>query len=135
MYTLCMYEISAEIIRPPSDVTVFLGESAVFECEVDSDFSGWRVNGTPLNRLEPEFRNDLMTPDPLNTEEGNGIIQLIIPGRAEYNGTIVQCVIPGSQESENVTMNVQGKILDSHQVLHRGGPPLSHPRLKISEEF
>ena len=51
------------------------------------------------NRLEPEFRDDLVTPDPLNTEESNTIIQLIITGRAEYNGTRVQCVIPGSQES------------------------------------
>ena len=101
------YKISAEIVQPPSDTTVFLGESAVFECVLNSDFSGWRVNGTPFDRLDLDIRNDLMTPDQPNTKEGNILIQLIIPARAEYNGTRVQCVIPG-HKSENVTMNIQG---------------------------
>ena len=81
----------------------------MFECEFIGDSSFWRVNGTSFNRLELELRNDLMIPGQQNTEEGNILIQLIIPGRAKYNGTRVQCVVSGSQEeSGNVTLNVQG---------------------------
>ena len=82
----------------------------MFVCEVDGGFSAWKVNGTPSNSLELEIRRDLVIPQQQVTEEGNILIQLIIPARAEYNGTRVQCVIPGSQESKNVTMNVQGKF-------------------------
>ena len=100
------YEISTEIVQPPSDTTVFLGDSAVFECEVDGGISGWRVNGTPFNDLAPELRRNLTIPQQQDTEEGNILIQLIIP--AEYNGTRVRCVIAGVQESGVVTLHVQG---------------------------
>ena len=103
-----MYEDSAEIVQPPSDTTVFLRKSAVFKCKVNGGVSFWKVNGTPFNNLELEIRRDLTIPQQQNTEEGNILIQLIIPAKAEYNGTRVQCVIVGSQESENVTLNVQG---------------------------
>ena len=83
----------------------------MFECEVNGGLSGWKVNGTLFNNLELELRNDLTIPKQQDTEEDNILIQLIIPGRARYNRTRLQCVIAGVQESENVTLHVQSKLI------------------------
>ena len=88
---------------------------AVFECEVNGEFAGWRANATPYNSLPTEIREDLDTDRELS-DEGNEVTILIIPGRAEYNGTTVQCltgIIGGDAilESETATMKVQGMAL------------------------
>ena len=71
----------------------------------------WRVNGTILQSLPPEIRNDVVV-SPTNTPEGSVVEELTIPARAEYNGTRVQCVVlrfgGSSDESENATLRIQG---------------------------
>ena len=99
-------------------MTVFLDQTAVFECEVDSsDFSGWKVNGTSFNRLDetlPELVDDVDS-DPNPTAEGTVELTLTITGRAEYSGLTVQCFVGdfegNSDESDIVTINVQGITL------------------------
>ena len=84
----------------------------MFTCETDDGFSGWRINGTRLQDLPPEIRNDVMV-SVTNTPEGSTVESLIIPARAEYNGTRVQCLVVtvegSSDESENATLEIQGR--------------------------
>ena len=84
----------------------------MFTCETDGGFSGWRINGTRLQDLPPEIRNDVMV-SVTNTPEGSTVENLTIPARAEYNGTIVQCLVVtvggSSDESENATLEIQGR--------------------------
>ena len=70
---------------------MLLDQSAVFTCETDGDASTWTVNGTLLNVLPPEIRDELESMSS-NTPEGSTILSLTIPARAEYNGTTVQCL-------------------------------------------
>ena len=103
---------SPEILRAPEDTTVFLGQSAVFTCETDDGFTGWRINGTLREDLPPEIHNDLSVSD-TTTAEGTTVEELTIPARAEYNGTTVQCAVlafDGSAVSENVTLKIQGTL-------------------------
>ena len=107
-YTLIIY---AEVVESPSDVTVFLHQTAEFTCEIHGAFSYqyWRVNGTDYNSLSSEIRDDVVI-----TQATVGDIEafiLTIPGRVEYNGTRVQCVVGGGggeTESEIATLNIQG---------------------------
>ena len=84
----------------------------MFTCETDGGFSGWRINGTQLQDLPPEIRNDVVI-SVTNTAEGSTVENLTIPARAEYNGTRVQCLVGifggPSDESENVTLKIQGR--------------------------
>ena len=102
-----------EVIRPPTDRTVFFDHSAIFSCEVNGGLATWRVNGTYYNSLSPEIRNDVY----VFQEDGAGgheILKLTIPGKAKYNGTKVQCVAGefgrDPVESLNATMKVQGVL-------------------------
>ena len=105
-----------EIIESPTNITVFLNKSAVFECEtsVHGGLSGWKVNGTVYNSLPAEIRSDLVTGDEGESERGNRIITLTVPAKIEYNETSVQCVTAESggdlDESETVRMTVQGHL-------------------------
>ena len=103
------FSIAADIVQPPTDITGFLDNTAVFKCEVDGGLAGWRVNGTYYNDLSPEIRSDLDA-DQEDGAGGNEILTLTIPGKTKYNETRVQCVVFGgaSKESENATMTVQG---------------------------
>ena len=84
----------------------------MFTCETDDGFSGWRINGIRLQDLPPEIRSDVMV-SVINTPEGSTVETLTIPARAEYNGTRVQCLVVkvggSSDESENATLNIQGR--------------------------
>ena len=95
-----------EIIESPSNVTVFINKTAVFTCVIHGPYY-WRVNGTSLGRLPSDISDDLGTYQ--ETDDNEKII-LTIPGRAEYNGTRVQCVVVGGNDSENVTLTIQGII-------------------------
>ena len=70
------------------------------------------MNGTPFNLLPPDIRDDL---DTGQVTVGDRVeFFLTIPGRAEYNGTRLQCVVRyggGEIESENATLNIQGKYM------------------------
>ena len=73
----------------------------------------WRVNGTDLNSLPSDIRDDLDTDQETVGEDEEFI--LTITGRAEYNGTRVQCVTGrGGDErvSDVATLNIQGIIHD-----------------------
>ena len=87
----------------------------MFTCETDGGgLTGWRVNGIILQSLPPEIRSDLLSSG-TNTDEGTVVEELTIPARAEYNGTRVQCLVGifggSSDESENATLRIQGKLL------------------------
>ena len=105
--------MSPEILQAPENinVTVFLGQSAVFTCETDGGLSGWRINGSLLHDLPSEILSDL---DALvtSTAEGSTVESLTIPARAEYNETRVQCLVVtfggGYSESDNATLKIQG---------------------------
>ena len=122
-----LYQISevsiillSEILQAPESTVVYLDQSAVFTCETDGGgLTGWTVNGTILQSLPPEIRNDLHV-SPTNTDEGTRVEELTIPARAEYNGTRVQCLVViiggSSDESENATLRIQGDIGYSQKV-------------------
>ena len=104
--------VGAGILDPPSNLTVFIDQSAVFTCETDGGLPGWRVNGTLLQDLPPDIRSDLVVLE-TNTDEGSTLEQITIPARAEYNTTKIQCLalavaFSGSEESENATIIIQG---------------------------
>ena len=104
--------VGAGILDPPSNLKVFIDQSAVFTCETDGGLPGWRVNGTLLQDLPPEIRSDLVVLE-TNTDEGSTLEQITIPARAEYNTTKVQCLavtFSGLEESENATVIIQGVI-------------------------
>ena len=121
-YTDCMIiiklligVISTDIFQSPQNATVFQDHFAVFECEVNGEFAGWRVNATPFNSLPSEIREDMDTDRELS-DEGNELLILIVPGRAWYNGTTVQCItgiIGGGAvlETETATMKIQGIVI------------------------
>ena len=106
-YTLTL----PEVLQHPDNVTVFLNQLAVFTCETDGGISGWRVNGIILQELPPAIRMDLEIIG-ANTAEGTRLESLIIPARAEYNGTRVLCFVQELgglfMESANVTLRIQG---------------------------
>ena len=103
-----------EILQAPESAVVYLDQSAVFTCETVGGLTGWTVNGTILQSLPPEIRNDLHV-SPTSTDEGTVVEELTIPARAEYNGTRVQCLVVilggSSDESENATLMIQGIYL------------------------
>ena len=104
--------MSPDILQAPENVTVFLGQSAVFTCQTDGGLSGWRINGTLLEDLPPEIVSDLDISES-NTAEGSRVEVLTISARAKYNGTRVQCLVlgfGGSAESENAILKIQGSV-------------------------
>ena len=97
------------IVKPPQDATVNLKENATFTCETKGgDITIWRVNGT--TGISHEIRDDVHT-DSIAVGNNNLFIMTII-AKAVYNGTTFQCVTAdiggNSEESENVTLTVQG---------------------------
>ena len=87
----------------------------------------WRVNGTAFAQLPSDIRDDLDTGQVTN--EGNEEFYLIIPGRAEYNGTTLQCVAGGGgveRESENATLNIQGIHVHVRVRIHTCGTVHEH---------
>ena len=106
-----------EILQSPENQTVFLDQSAVFTCETDGGFSGWRINGTLLQTLPPEIERDIKV-SVSTTAEGSRVETLTIPARAEFNGTKIQCLVlgfGGFAESENVTLRVQGTMYSNSE--------------------
>ena len=102
---------SLEIVNPPESVVVFIDSEAKFTCEIRYAPSfTWRVNGTFFSQLNPSLRADLDTAQ--ETVGDNEMYTLMIPARAEYNGTVVQCIgsVPGRtfRESENASLVIQG---------------------------
>ena len=98
------------MLQAPGNKTVFLNQSAVFTCETRGGSTSWRVNGTLLDELPPAIEMDLEIIG-ANTAEGTRLENLIIPAKAEYNGTRVSCSVQqrGSfMESANVTLRIQG---------------------------
>ena len=98
------------ILRAPENLTVFTGESAVFTCETDGGFSGWVINGTSQEDSAPDI-----TFSETPTNDGTTVTELIVPARAEYNGTRIQCLVvtPSSLlESDNATLDIQGIYLE-----------------------
>ena len=101
------------ILTHPGDRTVFLGDEngAFFLCSTrDSSTSHWRLNETDYDDLPSQIQDDLVNstiPNPLSV-----LLQLIVPARAEYNGTRVQCVAESddghSVVSDNATLTIQG---------------------------
>ena len=109
-----MYVVSyvpLEILRAPNSMTVYSQESAVFTCETDGGLSGWRVNGTLLQNLQPEIHDDLKL-SMVNTANGSTVENLTIPAKNIYNGTAVQCLVLafGHQaiESSIASLKIQG---------------------------
>ena len=104
----------AEIAESPRDTTVFINQTAVFICVTHGTplYLYWRVNGTAYTHLPSDIRDDLVSFHAIVVDTADPVLVLTITGRAEYNGTRVQCVAGGEgveRESENATLNIQGK--------------------------
>ena len=103
----------SEILRAPNTQTVYSQESAVFTCETDGGLSGWRVNGTLLQNLQPEIHDDLKL-SMVNTANGSTVENLTIPAKNIYNGTAVQCLVLAfgspSINSEHAILKIQGML-------------------------
>ena len=101
------------ILTHPGDRTVFLDNrnSAFFSCNTrDSSTSHWRLNETDYDDLPSQIQDDLVNstiPATLSV-----FLELVIPARAEYNGTRVQCVAESddghSVVSDTATLTIQG---------------------------
>ena len=105
-----------EIITHPQDQVVFLNQEVVFTCVTDGgDISGWVINGTGYSELPNEVRNDLKRRD---KSVGTDIHDLIIPGKAEYNGTKIKFVIAVREhepvESETASLTLQGTQMHTY---------------------
>ena len=105
-----LLSLLSEILVAPDSKVVFLDQSAVFTCEVAGGTLVWVVNGTQREVHPAEIRSDLVVSE---TFDGSSTLEtLTIPARVEYNGTRVQCavftLIGGSDQSESVTMRIQG---------------------------
>ena len=108
-----------EILVAPESRNVFLGQSAEFTCETVGGTLSWVVNGTQREIHPPDIRRDLVNSETVD-DGGSTLGTLNIPARAEYNGTRVQCAVftfGGSDQSENVTMTIQGIALASLEVV------------------
>ena len=84
----------------------------MFTCETDDGIPAWKINGTVLNDLPPETRDDIEVLA-TNTAEGTTVQELTIPDIVGYNGTRAQCLVVdifggSTAESETVTMRIQG---------------------------
>ena len=103
-----IYDGTPDILRTPENITVFTNHSAVFSCESNGSYSGWRIWGTVST---DQLRNDVsvsfvaMTAN-IVTE------QMTISARSEYNGTRIQCLTWGVrssiEESEIAILYIQG---------------------------
>ena len=104
------------IITSPQDQVAFLNQEVVFTCvTTGGDISGWFINGTGYSELPNEVRNDLKRRD---KSEGLDIHDLIMPGKAEYNGTKIKFVIAERQnepvESETASLTLQGTQMQTY---------------------
>ena len=101
----------SEILVAPESRVVFLDQSAEFTCETVGGTLVWVVNGTQRDVHPPEIRRDLVVTETL-TYDGTTLENLIIPARAEYNGTRLQCFVgifgASTVQSDNATMRIQG---------------------------
>ena len=107
----------AEILVAPESRVVFLDQSAVFTCETVGGILAWIVNGTQREVHPAEIRTDLIVSE-IITDDGTTLENLIIPARAEYNGTAVQCFVGifggSTAQSDNVTLTIQGIATCGH---------------------
>ena len=91
---------------------VYIDRNATFLCGiVNNAILYWTVNGS-LTHQHPT--NDIVD---ITTADG---IMLTITARAQYNNTVIQCfaeergVGDGFEESDNVTLTIQGRNNYSH---------------------
>ena len=101
----------AEILVAPESKVVFLDQSAEFTCETVGGVIAWIVNETQREVHPAEIRRDLVVSETIIDGGTSTLETLIIPARAEYNGTRVQCAVftfSRSVQSENATMTIQG---------------------------
>ena len=109
--------LAPEFVVPPSSVTVFSGNTAVFTCQTRNDhYAFWRLNGMILNDYNVNLP-PLMDVDTYQERVRKGVTShiLTITTRTEYHGLVFQCVVGVSGggpevESENATLMVQGTV-------------------------
>ena len=113
--------MSPEIVDPPINTTVFINQTAVFECETSGgEITDWRINGTDFNNLPPNIQNDWKTDRHYNGS--SWFYSLTVQATDRYNETRVQCVTGSfggsSDESDNATLSIQGNhAKGSHRTL------------------
>ena len=93
-------------------MTKFANKEAAFSCIASSVNSFlWRVNGTDIDILPHQLRDDILTEDLFSHID---VSTLAIRARVVYNGTRVQCVVTGghdSLESDTASLTIQGMKL------------------------
>ena len=103
---------SSIVIRDdPSDVTVFLDDTALFTCLIEVGYIKWRVNDTDSDDLTNAIQSDLATHN--TSVSGLYLFALTIQGRVEYNRTRIQCVTRSQDNnlihtSETALLSIQG---------------------------
>ena len=110
------------ILTHPDDRTVFLDDEngAFFSCNIrDSSSTHWRLNETDYDDLPSQLQDDLVISSISTTL--SVFLELLIPARAEYNGTRVQCVAENddghSVVSDTATLTIQGIVNKVHYCL------------------
>ena len=101
--------LDREILQNPDSVTVYLNQSAVFNCETRGGTSSWKVNGISINNLPSGIDDDFT--DSLTKTENKSVLTLTVQAKEQYNETIIQCGIVwygGSVNSTNSTLLIQG---------------------------
>lgn len=87
-------------------MTVFLNDTAVFECTAVGDMYWWEINGTHLENLVPALKDKMQSEAIL--ENGRYNMKLaILADTLKYNGTKVQCLtrlLSGPWRSSPVAM-------------------------------
>lgn len=115
-YITLRYEFSV-ILDRPEDRTVFLGdgEGAYFSCTTrDSSSTHWRVNDTDYDDLPSQIQHGFVINMILSLPRV--IIEIVIPARAEYNGTRVQCVAESDDGQSLVSDNATLTIIQGNNV-------------------
>ena len=105
--------VPTEIITSPQDQVAFLNQEVMFRCvTLGGDISGWLINETGYSDLPNAVRNDLKRSD--KSLGSHDIHDLIMPGKADYNGTRIKLLIavrgnePAAVESETASLTLQG---------------------------
>ena len=78
----------------------------MFSCGADDGFISWYYNGTVLEDIPSEIRNEI------DTRASGAVEELIIPPNLAYSGTTVQCIAVmtngSSAKSDVATLHIQG---------------------------
>ena len=101
------------ILNAPMNITVFENQSAVFTCEANGSYIGWRVQGIIVQGVLSELYDDIIVSSMNILSVSNTMQEMVFPAKTQYNEVRIHCLtwnLGGSlAESDTALLNIQGK--------------------------